>query len=91
MYVIATVFCSNFHFSVSLHVPFLNFFSNEIAIQTSIYYLLAKFGVDTAEDEPLKVCQIIHVRKKVGINIGPESREFVSGSSCSCGQSDVPS
>ena len=34
---------------------FLNFFSNEIAIQTSIYYLLAKIGVDTAENEPLKV------------------------------------
>ena len=25
MYVIATVFCSNFHFSVSLHVPFSQF------------------------------------------------------------------
>ena len=25
--------------------------------QTSIYYLLAKLGVDTAENGPLKVCQ----------------------------------
>ena len=45
--------CPNFHFSVSLRVPFLNLlfeldsYSNE--------YLLAKIGVDTAEDEPLKV------------------------------------
>ena len=28
-------------------------------IQTGIYYLLAKFGVDTAENGPLKVCQKI--------------------------------
>ena len=27
------------------------------SFQTSIYYLLAKFGFDTAENEPLKVCQ----------------------------------
>ena len=27
------------------------------SFQTSIQYLLAKFGVDTAENEPLKVCQ----------------------------------
>ena len=36
---------------------FLNFFSNEIAIQTSIYYSLANFGVDTAENRPLNICQ----------------------------------
>ena len=38
---------------------FLNFFSNEIAIQMSIYYLFANFniGVDTAENESSKVCQ----------------------------------
>ncbi len=35
----------------------LNFFSNEIAIQTHIYYLFANFGFDTAENGPLKVCQ----------------------------------
>ena len=33
------------------------FFSNKIAIQTSIEYLLANIGVDTAENGPLKVCQ----------------------------------
>ena len=27
---------------------------------TNIYYLLAKFGVDTAENEPLKVNLILH-------------------------------
>ena len=27
------------------------------SFQTSIYYLLAQFGVDTAENGPLKVCQ----------------------------------
>ena len=27
------------------------------SFQTSIHYLLAKFGVDTAENRPLKVCQ----------------------------------
>ena len=42
MYVIATVFCSNFHFSVSLHVPFSQFlferdsYSNEYSV-FSIY------------------------------------------------------
>ena len=40
MYVIATVFCSNFHFSVSLHVPFFNLlferdsYSNEYLLFT---------------------------------------------------------
>ena len=53
MYVIATVFCSNFHFSVSLHVPFLNLLFEQIA--NSNEYLLAKIGVDTAENEPLEV------------------------------------
>ena len=57
MYVIATVICPNFHFSVSPHVPFLNLLFEQIAIQTSIYYLLANFGVDTAENGPFKVCQ----------------------------------
>ena len=43
MYVIATVFCSNFHFSVSLHVPFSQFlferdsYSNEYLF---IYHLV---------------------------------------------------
>ena len=43
MYVIATVFCSNFHFSVSLHVPFSQFlferdsYSNEYLDVFSIY------------------------------------------------------
>ena len=27
------------------------------SFQTSTYYLLAKFGFDTAENEPIKVCQ----------------------------------
>ena len=56
MYVIATVFCSNFHFSVSLHVPFLNLLFEQIA--NSNEYLLAKFGFDTAENEPCKVCPL---------------------------------
>ena len=53
MYVIATVICPNFHFSVSPHVPFLNLLFEQIA--NSNEYLLAKIGVDTAENEPLKV------------------------------------
>ena len=54
MYVIATVICPNFHFSVSPHVPFLNLLFEQIA--NSNEYLLAKFGVDTEENEPCKVC-----------------------------------
>ena len=57
MYVIATVVCPNFHFSVSPHVPFLNLLFEQIA--NSNEYLLAKFGLDTAENEPLKVFQKI--------------------------------
>ena len=59
MYVIATVFCSIFHFSVSLHVPFSQFLFERDSYQKWIpnEYLLAKFGVDTAENGPLKVCQ----------------------------------
>ena len=37
MYVIATVICPNFHFSVSPHVPFLNLLFEQIAIPTRIY------------------------------------------------------
>ena len=46
-------------FSLSPCPFFSIFFSNQIAIQTSIYYLVVacKFGVDTAEIGPLKVCQ----------------------------------
>ena len=62
MYVIATVICPNFHFSVSPHVPFLNLLFEQIA--NSNEYLLAKIGVDTAENEPLevwgKIFNIIH-------------------------------
>ena len=57
MYVIATVICPNFHFSVSPHVPFLNLLFEQIA--NSNKYLLAKIPFDTAESEPLKVCQKI--------------------------------
>ena len=53
MYVIATVICPNFHFSVSPHVPFLNLLFEQIA--NSNEYLLAKIGVDTAENEPLEI------------------------------------
>ena len=56
MYVIATVICPNFHFSVSPHVPFLNLLFEQIA--NSNEYLLAKFGFDTAENEPCKVCPL---------------------------------
>ena len=54
MYVIATVSCPNFHFSVSPHVPFLNLLFEQIA--NSNDYFVAKFGVDTEENEPYKVC-----------------------------------
>ena len=37
MYVIATVICPNFHFSVSPQVPFLNLLFEQIAIPTHIY------------------------------------------------------
>ena len=53
MYVIATVFCSNFHFSVSLHVPFSQFLFERDSYSNK--YSLAKIGIDTAENEPLKV------------------------------------
>ena len=53
MYVIATASRPNFHFSVSPHVPFLNLLFERIA--NSNEYLLAKIGVDTAENEPLNV------------------------------------
>ena len=53
MYVIATVGCPNFHFPVSPHVHFLNLLFEQIA--NSNEYLLAKFGVDTEENEPYKV------------------------------------
>ena len=53
MYVIATVICPNFHFSVSLHLPFLNLLYELDSYSKE--YLLAKIGVDTAESEPLKV------------------------------------
>ena len=57
MYVIATVSCSNFPFSVFPHVPFLNLLFEQIA--NSNDYLLAKIRFDTAENEPLRVCQKI--------------------------------
>ena len=51
------------------------------SFQTSIQYLLAKFGVDTAENGPLKVCQkIAKVRITVRKNIGEGlQREAVRG------------
>ena len=58
MYVIATVSCSNFHFSVFPHVPFLNLLFEQIA--NSNEYLLAKIGVDTAENEPPTVWRKMH-------------------------------
>ena len=47
MYVIATVFCSNFHFSVSLHVPFSQFLFERDSYSNE--YLISKIGVDTTE------------------------------------------
>ena len=47
MYVIATVICPNFHFSVSLHVPFLSLLFELDSYSNK--YLLAKIRVDTAE------------------------------------------
>ena len=46
----------SFHFSVSPHVPFLNLLFEQIA--NSNAYFLAKFGLDTAEKEPCRVCPI---------------------------------
>ena len=68
MYVIATVICPNFHFSVSPHVPFLNLLFEQIA--NSNEYFVAKFGVDTEENEPYKVCSF---GWKIGVrfDIGP--------------------
>ena len=34
------------------------------SFQTSIFYLFAKIGVDTAENEPVKVCQKLANRQK---------------------------
>ena len=56
MYVIATVFCSNFHFSVSLHVPFSQFLFERDSYSNT--YLLAEVGVDTADNvQHPKICQ----------------------------------
>ena len=54
MYVIATVFCSNFHFSVSLHVPFSQFLFERDSYSNEYLLSLAKFGFDTAENELCK-------------------------------------
>ena len=45
MYVIATVFCSNFHFSVSLHVPFSQFLfeRDSYSSEYSNYYLVFNY------------------------------------------------
>ena len=63
MYVIATVFCSNFHFSVSLHVPFSQFLFERDSYSNE--YLLAKFGFDTAENGPKFAKKSPKVRKKL--------------------------
>ena len=56
MYVIATVFCSNFYFSVSLHVPFSQFLFERDSYSNT--YLFAQFCFDIAENELCKVCRI---------------------------------
>ena len=44
------------------------------SFQTSIYYLLATFGVDTAENGPLKVCErLARSYKKVRKNIAEDA------------------
>ena len=43
MYVIATVFCSNFHFSVSLHVPFSQFLFERDSYSNEYLVLTCKF------------------------------------------------
>ena len=52
MYVIATVYCSNFHFSVSLHVPFLNLLFEQIANSNDIRW--------NALDEIYKLYMLLH-------------------------------
>ena len=69
MYVIATVICPNFHFSVSPHVPFLNLLFEQIA--NSNEYLFAKFGLtggtDTALLEPATRQQIAMAKEILGV------------------------
>ena len=56
MYVIATVICPNFHFSVSPHVPFLNLLFDPDSYSNEYLVLFTcKIGAYTAENEPLKV------------------------------------
>ena len=61
MYVIATVFCSNFHFSVSLHVPFSQFlferdsYSNKYLVFSCKFWRL--YSRERASQSLLKISQ----------------------------------
>ena len=62
MYVIATVICPNFHFSVSPHVPFLNLLFEQIAIQTHIY--LQKLASIQPRTSPVKIARSLAVQQR---------------------------
>ena len=51
MYVIATVFCSNFHFSVSLHVPFSQFLFERDSYSNE-YLLFSNYLQNSASIQP---------------------------------------
>ena len=77
MYVIATVICPNFHFSVSPHVPFLNLlFERDSYSNASLF---AKFRFDTAENEPSKVCPLGPRDEKPGSRMGAPSGSLADG------------
>ena len=48
------------------------------SILTSIYYLLAEFGLDTDESGPVKVCQNWAKSERIRTNIGNEQGNDVS-------------
>jgi hypothetical protein len=75
MYVIATVSCPNFHFSVSPHVTFLNLLFEQKA--NSNEYLLANFGFDTAENEPCQVCPIEQCKLAGGDELSTRGLHFL--------------
>ena len=87
MYVIATVFCSNFHFSVSLHVPFSQFlferdsYSNEYLVFTCKIW--RRYSRGRASQSLPKISQKLEkklpqkVRKNLGLSDSSQELETV--------------